>query len=205
MEINWSSQQIKAPSLCSQFFSEPVKVESAYLGRQSLECSGYPLDVLPSLLVRLQISIAIHVSSSRVTGFEVPEEDIDSDTDVFLWRSSMQPQRRDKQHIAWPKIGLLRVGMGQRGRHSIVHIEDVDTGARRTRRDVKVLDIAWRIKHEFLGAAYLTENVGHDLEGTSVLATVHFSSLVPYIVVQPHCYRSRYSEWRAVSVLDYLL
>lgn len=163
MKTEWSWQGTKASSLGSQLFSEPVKVELAHIRRQSLKSLCYPLHVLPPPFVRLQVSITIHVFSDGVTGIEVPEEDVDGDTDVFLRRSRVQPQRRDKQDVTWPKVGLVRVGMGQRGRRVVAHIEDVDTGTRRTWMNIKILDIPWRIKDEFLGAPYLTKNVGHNL------------------------------------------
>lgn len=162
MMLDFSSRRNRQSSV-SQFVGQSLQVEAADRGRQLVKALHNLRNVLSSLLVGLEISISIHVTSGGIARLEVAEEDVDRDAGRVQWRCRVQPQRRNEEHLSWQQHCLPRMTVGKSTSGAMICLENVDRGARLTGGDPQLHDVRWWIKHHFLRTLYLTEDVGHNL------------------------------------------
>lgn len=118
-------------------------------------------DILPALLIRLQVPVAVDVLPGSVASREVTEENVDGNADCGRGRRRVQPQRRQEQQVSWSEESFVGMRAPESGMGEFV--EHVDVRAGQSGFDLEVPDVRGREKDKSLRTPNLTVNVRHDL------------------------------------------
>lgn len=146
-----------------ELIRQSLEIELANIDRESLKCLCNLADVDSSPFVSLQITVTVDVSSRRVPGLQISEEDVDRDADAIRRGRSVRPARWNKQNVTGMEDSFVRMGVGKLMACSRSSLKYVADGARRTGREIELSHIRWRIEDKSFASPNLTENVPHYL------------------------------------------
>lgn len=123
--------------LLHELIRQSLDVEPCHVRWKSLKRLCDLPHIKPSLLVSLQVPIAVHVFARGVSRLQVPEEDIDRDADAIHRRGRVRPAWWDEQNITGVEDRFVRMGVGRMMAGARSRLDLTEDGARGTGREVE--------------------------------------------------------------------